>query len=97
MGDSIYLHAMDITSQSDTAKLDSASLQKKLKDHREKFLKRPYYQIGRIIAMFPNVNYNALMRKSTDLSKVIIRNGFMLPFLNRSQGDHMLDIVFTYF
>lgn len=97
MGDSIYLHAMDLASQSDTAKLDSASLQKKLKDHREKFLKRPYYQIGRIIAMFPNVNYNSLMRKSTDLSKVIIRNGFMLPFLNRSQGDHMLDIVFTYF
>jgi hypothetical protein len=47
--------------------------------------------------MFPNANYNAMMRKSSDFSQVIIRNGFMLPFLNRYQGDHMLDIVFTYF
>jgi hypothetical protein len=66
-------------------------------ERREQFISRPYYPIGRIIAMFPNVNYNALMKKSTDLSQVIIRNGFMLPFLNRYQGDHMLDIVFTYF
>ncbi|MFI5211504.1 MAG: ArnT family glycosyltransferase [Ignavibacteria bacterium] len=97
MGDSIYLHPLDLAAQSDSTKLDTAVLQKRIKDHSEKYLKKPYYQIGRIIAMFPNVNYNTLMRKSTDLSKVIIRNGLMLPFLNRSQGDHMLDIVFTYF
>ena len=97
IGDSVYLHALDLSIESDTTKLDSTAITKKMKDHREKYLKKPYYQIGRIIAMFPNVNYNALMKKSTDFSKVIIRNGLMLPFLNRSQGDHMLDIVFTYF
>lgn len=97
IGDSVYIHTYDFISQNDSIKIDSTTLSKKIKEHREKYLKRPYYPIGRIIAMFPNVNYSALMRKSTDLSRVIIRNGFMLPFLNRYQGDHMLDIVFTYF
>lgn len=97
IGDSIYVHAFDIASLKDSAKIDSTGLIKKIQEHRNNFLKKPYYPIGRIIAMFPNVNYNALMKKSSDLSQVIIRNGFMLPFLNRYQGDHMLDIVFTYF
>lgn len=96
-GDSIYMHPYEFMSTNDSIKIDSVSLSKRVKDHREMYIKKPYYPIGRIIAMFPNVNYNALMKKSTDLSQVIIRNGFMLPFLNRYQGDHMLDIVFTYF
>jgi hypothetical protein len=97
IGDSMYVHSYEFISQNDSIKIDSTTLSKKIKEHKERFAKKPYYPIGRIIAMFPNVNYNALMRKSTDLSQVIIRNGFMLPFLNRYQGDHMLDIVFTYF
>ena len=97
IGDSAYFHMLEITRSGDTVKTDSLVITKKMREHRERFYKKPYYPIGRIIAMFPNVNYNALMKKSTDLSQVIIRNGFMLPFLNRYQGDHMLDIVFTYF
>ncbi len=97
IGDSLYINSFEFLSQNDSVKLDSTMLSKKIKEHRELFMKKPYYPIGRIIAMFPNVNYNALMKKSSDLSQVIIRNGFMLPFLNRYQGDHMLDIVFTYF
>lgn len=97
IGDSVYVHAFDISQLKDSLKADSVTISKKIKDQRANFLKKPYYPIGRIIAMFPNVNYNALMKKSSDLSQVIIRNGFMLPFLNRYQGDHMLDIVFTYF
>lgn len=97
IGDSLYIYSFEPDKVNDTLKIDSTSVKKKIRERREKFLKKPYYPIGRIIAMFPNVNYNALMKKSTDLSQVIIRNGFMLPFLNRYQGDHMLDIVFTYF
>ena len=97
IGDSVYIHKYEFVTQNDSVKIDSTTLTKKIKQHKEHFVKDPYYPIGRIIAMFPNVNYNALMKKSSDLSQVIIRNGFMLPFLNRYQGDHMLDIVFTYF
>ena len=97
IGDSVYIDKYDFITLNDTVKTDSTLLNKKIREHRDKFLKKPYYPIGRIIAMFPNVNYNALMKKSSDVSQLIIRNGFMLPFLNRYQGDHMLDIVFTYF
>lgn len=97
IGDSVFIHKRGFVNANDTMKVDSVAIMKKVIAHRERFIKKPYYPIGRIIAMFPNVNYNALMKKSSDLSQVIIRNGFMLPFLNRYQGDHMLDIVFTYF
>jgi hypothetical protein len=96
-GDSVYIHTKEFTKKDDTTKIDSTSIIKKVNERKEKFLRKPYYPIGTVIAMFPNVNYNAMMKKSSDLSFVIIRNGFMLPFLNRYQGDHMLDIVFTYF
>lgn len=97
IGDSLYIHKYEFMSVNDSVKVDTNYIKKRSKEHLERFARHPYYPIGRIIAMFPNVNYNALMKKSTDLSQVIIRNGFMLPFLNRYQGDHMLDIVFTYF
>jgi len=96
-GDSLYLHIPEYSAESDSTFRDSMVVNKKLKEHRERFRKNPYYILGKIIALFPNVNYGLLMKKSSDLSRVIIRNGFMLPFLNRYQGDHMLDVVFTYF
>jgi 4-amino-4-deoxy-L-arabinose transferase-like glycosyltransferase len=97
IGDSPYVHKKNFINENDTSRIDSTVITKKINDHRERFMKKPYYPIGRIIAMFPNVNYSAMMKKSSDFSQIIIRNGFMLPFLNRYQGDHMLDIVFTYF
>lgn len=96
-GDSLFVDSYEFVLLNDSLKTDSLYLKKKISEHKANYTKRPYYPIGKIIAMFPNTNYNAVMRKSSDLSKVIIRNSFMLPFLNRYQGDHMLDIVFTYF
>ncbi|MCI0448187.1 MAG: glycosyltransferase family 39 protein [Chlorobi bacterium] len=96
-GDSLFVYTPEFKIENDTVKIDSTAVIKKIREHRLKFVQNPYYPLGRIIALFPNVNYNALMKKSSDLSQVIIRNGFMLPFLNRYQGDHMLDVVFTYF
>jgi len=94
-GDSLYIHFPDYPG-SDLLK-DSVKISNKKSKHRERYLKDPYYYLGSVIAMFPNTNYTKIMRKSSELSRVILRNGFMLPFLNRYQGDHMLDIVFTYF
>ncbi|MCX7878389.1 MAG: glycosyltransferase family 39 protein [Ignavibacteria bacterium] len=92
-GDSLYIPLREFSEQtSDTVKTDHKI--KKIKDRPQN---STYYLLGNVIAMFPNANYNAVMKKSSEVSRVIIRNGFMLPFLNRHQGDHMLDIVFTYF
>lgn len=92
-GDSIYTAINELSEQlSDTTKVEQKT--KKLKD---KSNNNTYYLLGNVIAMFPGANYSTVMKKSSEVSRVIIRNGFMLPFLNRHQGDHMLDIVFTYF
>ncbi|HJY62552.1 MAG TPA: hypothetical protein VJ455_00225, partial [Ignavibacteria bacterium] len=96
-GDSLYLHIPEYSAESDSTFRDTLLVRNKLKEHRERFRKNPYFILGKIIALFPNVNYGLLMKKSSDLSRVVIRNGFMLPFLNRYQGDHMLDVMFTYF
>ncbi len=102
-GDSLYVYIpeteKDSTLKTSADTLSLKSKQKILSDNekKEKFLKAPYYFGGRIIAMFPNADYNAILRKSSDFSKIIIRNSMMLPFLNRYQGDHFLNIVFAYF
>jgi len=96
-GDSAYLFTPEFSAEIDTAYRDTSIVRRKLKEHREKFVKRPYFVLGKIIAMFPNVNYSLIMRRSSEMSRLIIRNGFMLPFLNRYQGDHMLDVMFKYF
>lgn len=96
-GDSLYVYTPDFSPDIDSTFGDSITVTKKIGEHRDRYAKRPYFVLGKIIAMFPNVNYALLMKKSSEISRLIVRNGFMLPFLNRYQGDHMLDIVFTYF
>ena len=97
-GDSLYVYFPE--TEKDSSDTTAAFIKAKLqatKDKRDIYLSKPYFPIGRIIAMFPNADYNALLKKSSDFSKIIIRNGMMLPFLNRYQGDHFLNIVFNYF
>lgn len=97
-GDSVYVYIPE--TEKDSSDTSAAYIKTKLQsaaEKRQKFLGNPYFPIGRIIAMFPNADYNAILRKSSDFSKIIIRNGMMLPFLNRYQGDHFLNIVFNYF
>lgn len=98
-GDSLYVFTPDAESEAgtDTIQSDSKIKQTKMKKYNENYLKSPFYPLGRIVAIFPSANYNELLKKSKDLSQIIIRNGIMLPFLNRYQGDHFLNTVFTYF
>jgi hypothetical protein len=98
-GDSLFVFIPEGESETgtDTLQPDSRVKQTKMKRYSENYLKRPFYPLGRIVAIFPSANYNELLKKSKDLSQIIIRNGIMLPFLNRYQGDHFLNTVFTYF
>ena len=98
-GDSLYIYAPDKEpeNKSDTVSALVKIKEKRMQASKDKFLKDPYYPLGNVIAMFPNADYSQVLRKSSDLSKILIRNGLMLPFLNRYQGDHFLNVVFTYF
>jgi len=98
-GDSIYIYLPDTTfdGSSDSLRSDMKYRQIKWKRFQEAYKIRPFYPLGRVIAMFPNANYNEIVKKSKELSQIIIRNGIMLPFLQRYQGDQFLNVVFNYF
>ncbi len=97
-GDSIYIYLPEPDQEGDTVvQADTKLSQAKLKKYRENFLIKPFYPLGRIIAIFPNVNYTEMLKKSKELSQIIVRNGLMLPFLQRYQGDQFLNVVFNYF
>jgi hypothetical protein len=97
-GDSLYTYIPDTTTESsDTLRTDIKFSQTKWKKFQERYRNEPFYPLGRVIAMFPNANYNEILKKSKELSQIIIRNGIMLPFLQRYQGDQFLNIVFNYF
>jgi 4-amino-4-deoxy-L-arabinose transferase-like glycosyltransferase len=98
MGDSLYVYLPEQTSDNDTVvQVDVKLSQAKQKKLKEAFLKKPFYPLGRIIAIFPNVNYTEMLKRSKELSQIIVRNGLMLPFLQRYQGDQFLNVVFNYF
>ncbi len=97
-GDSIYVYLPESDQEGDTiVQIDTRLSQAKLKRYREHFLKKPFFPLGRIIALFPNVNYTLMLKKSRELSQILVRNGLMLPFLQRYQGDQFLNVVFNYF
>jgi hypothetical protein len=99
-GDSLYSYFPDTTSTdsgADTLHMDPKYKQIKLKKFQEIYGRKPFYPLGRVIAMFPNANYNEILKKSKEFSQLIIRNGIMLPFLQRYQGDQFLNVVFNYF
>ena len=98
-GDSLY--KPDIAEIGDTTKLkgiDSLSIKIK-KLSVEKGLKpETQYPMGLIIAMFPETNYDLLVKRSTsEIYKVMSRNGMKVFFWQRYQGDHFLNWVFNYF
>jgi hypothetical protein len=56
------------------------------------------YNLGKIVAMFPNTNVEKLVKKNnSDFYKIVTQNGLQIFFSQRYQGDHFLNFVFTYF
>ncbi len=56
------------------------------------------YNMGTVIAMFPNTDYNKLIKKSpTDIYQVLMKNGLQVFLSQRYQGDHFLNEVFKNF
>lgn len=54
--------------------------------------------LGNIIAMFPDTDYNKVVNKSsTDIYRLLMRNGLQVFFSQRYQGDQFLNWVFNYF
>jgi len=98
-GDSLF--KPDTTVRSDTAKIKSIDtvkvvVKKNIKVIKETLVKS--YDLGTIIAMFPDTDYNKIVNKSsTDIYRMLMRNGLQVFFSQRYQGDQFLNWVFNYF
>jgi len=98
IGDSLYKYEKQIAD--DTSKIkgpDSLkNVQKKIIIPKDSI--PTGYGLGTVIAMFPNTDYNKLVKKSsTDIYQVLMKNGLQVFFSQRYQGDHFLNWVFNYF
>jgi hypothetical protein len=98
-GDSVYIYVPESENEitSDSTQAEFKLRQAEIKRLKEDYRKKPYYPLGKIAAMFPNLNYGDVAKKYKDISQVMFKNGLMLPFLQRYQGDNFLNIVFNYF
>lgn len=57
-----------------------------------------YYNIGNILAMFPDADIPQLMLKgNVDLQKMLLANGIRIIFSQRYQGDYFLNFIFSSF
>lgn len=75
------------------------SLKVKIKDSNIKKDSLLYsYNLGNIIAMFPNTNVEKLVKKTNvNFYRIITQNGLQVFFSQRYQGDNFLNFVFNYF
>lgn len=99
-GDSLY--KIDSVEKNDTAKSKTSSdsiktVNKRIASkNKETFVTD--YELGTIIAMFPDTDYNKVVNKSSaDIYRMLMRNGLQVFFSQRYQGDQFLNWVFNYF
>lgn len=99
-GDSLM--KKDTSEVSDTARSKSGidsirTLSRKISNSKKDTLVISY-NLGTIIAMFPDTDYNKIVNKSsTDIYRMLMRNGLQVFFSQRYQGDQFLKWVFNYF
>ncbi|MEO8664249.1 MAG: glycosyltransferase family 39 protein [Ignavibacteria bacterium] len=99
-GDSLM--KIDTTEFSDTLKTktagDTSKTPVKKMAQRNKDTIVTTYNLGTIIAMFPDTDYNKVVSMSgTDIYRMLMRNGLQVFFSQRYQGDQFLNWVFNYF
>ena len=96
-GNKLYKDDKRLSTDTDTTKR-SDTLKRKVNVKSSKDSILYAYDLGNVIAMFPNTDYNEMVnRSSSDVYRIIMENGLRVFFSQRYQGDHFLNWVFTYF
>jgi hypothetical protein len=94
------LYRPEVAGVKDTSNIRTAdSLKVKIKEPNIKKDTILYsYNLGNIIAMFPNTNVEKLVKKTNvNFYRIITQNGLQVFFSQRYQGDNFLNFVFNYF
>jgi len=98
-GDSLYkLDTAEVTDSVKSKPIDSTRVIKIKNIEVNKDTPVTEYNLGTVIAMFPDTDYNKIVNKSsTDIYRMLMRNGLQVFFSQRYQGDQFLNWVFNYF
>ncbi len=101
-GDSLYKNDAQETSDTSRQKAITAdsvrAVNKKIISRNKRDSLVTNYNLGTIIAMFPDTDYNKIVNKSTTgIYRLLMRNGLQVFFSQRYQGDQFLNWVFNYF
>jgi hypothetical protein len=99
-GDSLYKKeledATDTSIVSVTHDSVKTSSKKNVKIVTDTLIKN--YELGTIIALFPDSDYNKIVsQSSTGIYRMLMRNGLQVFFSQRYQGEQFLKWVFNYF
>jgi hypothetical protein len=94
-----HYHYEDVNLKDTVSNRSTDSLKIKVKESNIKKDSIIYsYNIGNIIAMFPNTNVEKLAKKTNvNFYRIITQNGLQVFFSQRYQGDNFLNFVFNYF
>jgi hypothetical protein len=97
-GDSLYtLSEFNLSDSIKTKSVDSLKTKSRITNIK-KDARVFSYNLGNIIAMFPNTNIDRLVKRSnSDFYRIITQNGLRIFFSQRYQGDNFLNFVFNYF
>jgi len=98
-GDSLYkLDTAEVTDTVKSKPVDSVRVVNVKSIEKNKDTPVTEYNLGTVIAMFPDTDYNKIVNKSsTDIYRMLMRNGLQVFFSQRYQGDQFLNWVFNYF
>lgn len=94
-----HFHKDDLLQKDTSALKGIDSIKVKIKEQNIKKDSIVYsYNLGNIIAMFPNTNVEKLVKKTNvNFYRIITQNGLQVFFSQRYQGDNFLNFVFNYF
>jgi hypothetical protein len=96
-GDSLYKSSSPVGQDTLIKGLDSAKIKQEIpKANKDTVIN--YYNIGSILAMFPNADIPQMMLKgNVDVQKMMLANGLRILFSQRHQGDYFLNFIFSAF
>ena len=96
-GDSLYKSSSPAGQDTLIKGLDTTKIKQEIpKTNKDTVMN--YYNIGNILAMFPNADIPQMMLKGNlDVQKMLLANGLRILFSQRHQGDYFLNFLFSAF
>lgn len=96
-GDSLLMSSSPIRQDTLIKGLDTTKTRREIQRQNKDTIIN-YYNIGSILAMFPNADIPQMMLKgNANVQRMLLANGLRLLFSQRHQGDYFLNFIFSSF